>query len=85
MIESMPGLKPEDRAWCSNADVAALRARVAELEAALAEVQDIAGNASISVETLAAFSPLTMIICKAADALGKQPSHSVSNEQEKKK
>lgn len=43
--------------------------RADRLETALRDIVELAGNASISVETLAAFSPLTAIIVTASEAL----------------
>ena len=51
-----------------------LKARVAKLEAALREIQSMAGDASISSETLSAFGPLTDIIVHASKALEAVPT-----------
>jgi hypothetical protein len=53
--------------WRHRAEKA--EARVAELDAALRKVRTLAGEATISVETLAAFSPLTSILVVCGETL----------------
>lgn len=48
--------------------------RADRLEVAMREIQKLAGEATISAETLAAFGPLTQIVIVASEALGPAPT-----------
>lgn len=58
-------------------------ARVAELEAALRGVASLAGEAKVTIATLAAFAPLTDILILASEALPPAPFASTTTEKTK--